>query len=766
MTGIPVAATSFVGRRRELSTARRLLGRSRLLTLTGVGGVGKSRLAMRLASDAQRMFADGVCVVELAPLRRPDLLVETVADALGLVDRSTRTSRDALCDRLRDKRMLLVLDNCEHLLSGCAALAKAALRVAPGLKILVTSRQALNVDAEQIMQVPPLSVPDHEVPESAAGLMRYESVALLSERAAAVLAEFTVTEDNRAAVARLCQRLDGIPLAIELAAVRLRELSPHQLAERLTDRFRLLDRGRFGALPQHQSLRGLIDWSYQLCSPQERSMWARMSVFAGGVDLDAAEEVCRGADIPRDDVLDLVAGLVDRSVVSGEESDGRVRYRMLETIREYGRQRLAERGANGTLRRAHRNYFRRLAEQAGASWFGPHQVDWYRRLRAEHANLRTALDYCLTEPGETGAGLRMASALAMYWFASAAPSEGRHWLTRLLGNAGERNPERVHGLVVATFLGLVQGQDTDPAATVKELRRLAEQAPEPTLLAHVAHLSGWAAVRRHDLARAAADLDTAVAGYETAEDLSWLATALRLSATVATARRQVDRAVALCQRCIALCEAHGEQWYRSFALWNLGTLALDAGDHHAAVALERDSLRCKRGFNDGIGIGLCLDVLSRAAAETGDVERAAILLGQSHTRWTAASTAPLPGLRRLRDECEERTRRALGERTFRAAFHRGARLSLDQGIAYALDEEPTATPSVGGDPAALTPREAEVADLVARGLSNKAVADRLVISARTVESHVDNILTKLGFSTRAQIAAWAAERRAGDAPPG
>jgi non-specific serine/threonine protein kinase len=425
---LPVDMTSFVGRRHEVAEVKRLLTASRLVTLTGVGGVGKTRLALRVANEVQRAFPDGVWLVELAALGDPGLVAQTVASALDIRDLSTRRPVTVLTDHLADTQLLLVLDNCEHLLDACAAVADALLRACPGLRILTTSRQALSIAGEHIFTVPPLSVPDANVPSPAEALAHYEAVTLLIERAAAIAPGFSVTQENHVAVARLCAQLDGIPLAIELAAARLRSLSVDQVAERLESRYRLLTGGSRAAPPRHQTLRALIDWSYELCSEQEKRLWARMSVFAGGFDLMAAESICAGEELNADAILEVVDHLVAKSVLFSEMQDGRVRYRLLETIRQYGRERLTESGQEAGLRLRHRDFYLRLAQQSVSEWCGPGQEAWLARLRIEHDNLRAALDFCMTDPAETQAGLDLASALRFHWIAAASSvRDGAGW---------------------------------------------------------------------------------------------------------------------------------------------------------------------------------------------------------------------------------------------------------------------------------------------------------------------------------------------------
>jgi predicted ATPase len=393
---LPAEVTSFVGRRRELAEAKRLLSSSRMVTFTGPGGVGKTRLAARVAAEAGREFPDGVWLVDLAPVVAGEPLLRVVGGVLGLQGEG---GHGVLGDYLADRRLLLLLDNCEHLTTDCAVLARKLLGLAPELRILATSRQVLHAEGEHVLKVPPLSVPDDDEIFSADELARFESVNLFAERAAAALPGFTIDAANARAVTRLCRRLEGIPLAVELAAVRLRALSVQQILDRLEDRFRLLTGGSPIALPRQQTLRGLIDWSYDLCSPEERALWRGLSVFSGGCSLEAIEQVCSGDEISPADVVDVVSGLVDKSVLlrTGSESCA-PRYEMLETLREYGRERLAEAGQETRLLMRHRAWCRDIAVRAEAEWFGPNQMELAALVRCEQSNVVAALEFCLTRP--------------------------------------------------------------------------------------------------------------------------------------------------------------------------------------------------------------------------------------------------------------------------------------------------------------------------------------------------------------------------------
>src|SRR5882757_9835811 len=436
-----------------------MLSASRLLTLTGVGGVGKTRLALRVAAGVRRAFVDGVWLVELAALQDHTLLEQTVADTVGLRDRSARPPLEVLVDYLRDRQLLLVLDNCEHLADQCASLAAALLPAAPGLRILATSRHALSTPGEHILAVPPLPVPNPQRPPRPGKMVGNDAVRLFVERATLVRPDFTLTAGNQGTITQICGQLDGLPLAVELAAARLRVLTPEQILHWLDDRFRLLSGSSSCVLPRHQTLRSVVDWSYELCSPPEQQLWARASVFAGGFDLDAAEAVCAGDGIDSDQVLDLLAGLVDKSVLTRQDQDHApwARYRLLDTLRHYGRGVLRAAGTEAVLRQRHRDYYLALAERGEAEWFGPTQLEIATRTRSAHANLRLALEYCLTTPGESQTGLRIAAALYFYWLGCGFVAEGRHWLDRALAVGAQPSRERATALWILVHLSAVQG---------------------------------------------------------------------------------------------------------------------------------------------------------------------------------------------------------------------------------------------------------------------------------------------------------------------
>ncbi|KAB8185936.1 ATP-binding protein [Microbispora catharanthi] len=766
--GLPAEVTSFVGRRHELAELKRLLGTSHVVTVIGVGGVGKTRLALRAAEEVRRSFPGGVRLVELAALEDPDLLAQAVAEALSVNEHSTRAPLDALVERLHGRQTLIVLDNCEHVLAECAMLVDTLVRALPELRVLATSRQALGIDGERIVELAPLSMPtpggDSPVP-----LAESDSVRLFAERAASVVPGFEVTEENEQAVAEICRRLDGLPLAIEMAAVRLRALSVRQVLERLDDRFRLLTGGSRAALPRQRTLRALFEWSYELCTEQERLLWQRVSVFAGGLDLEAAEHVCAGDGIAREDVLELVAGLVDKSVLLRRESEGVVRYCLLDTVRQFGRELLAASGDEATLHRRHRDYYRKITSRAWAELFSAAQQSWVERLQRDHANLRKALDWSLREPAEAETGLAMTAELLYHW-SGYHLSEGAGWFDRSLAAATEPGEVRAHALWAGAWIALLRDDCATTLARLEEATAIAERLGLRVTLGYIAFLSGMAAVSGGDLESGMRRYEEAAAAHRAVGNPIGLALALnRLALANAFLGRPAARDLA--EECVALCDLYGEGWHRAYALLALAIDAWHRDDMRAACEIDNESLRYNTAVGDQLGMGMNLEAHAWFAAGEQKYERAARLLGIVRTFWPAvgARLAEFRYMSRCHDECEAATREALGEGAFQAEVCRGAALTREEALAFALLER---TPAARGPApfegriAPLTRRETEIAHLVAEGLSNKDIAGRLVISQRTAEGHIEHILDKLGFKSRAQVAAWVKERLSerGDGP--
>ena len=767
---LPGELTSFVGRRLAADEVKRALSASRLVTLTGVGGVGKSRLAVHVAYELRRAFPDGIWLVELAAVHDPALVPRAAAAALGLLETAAREPEASLADFLAGSATLIVLDNCEHVLDGAARLVSTVFSASSRLRVLATSRAPLGVGAERVWMVPPLSLPAG--PGTAAGQRPAgdEALMLFEERAAAVVPGFRLGPHNQDAVVRLCRRLDGVPLAIELAAVRLRVLSAEQILDRLEDRFQLLTGGKRDGPSRHQTLQAAVEWSFDLCSEPERQLWARCSVFAGEFDLDAAEAVCAGDSLDARDVLAGVAQLVDQSVLAREtDAGGRARYRMLETIRQFGAERLASAAQTEALRRRHRDYYLLLAEQADAGSCGPHQDRWVRRLRADRANLWAALDYCMTTPGEARTGLRLAAAAWFYWIGCGFIRDGRYWLGRALAADPGRSPDRARALWTAGWIAFLQGEPAASTALLEQARDLAVDLGDGNALTYATLFLGNTAVFGTSPEKGLALLDEARGRLRRSGQ--W--TAPGLMAFTAGVQGQsllgrMDQAIALRDECQAISDSLGERWALSWLNWNLGVGWWAAGDRRNAEASALEALRLKRALGDQLGIPFCLELLAWIAGSDGDPERAAVLFGAVGHLWQRIGSPLVAGepLVAWSEQAKTRVLGDLGGRASEAARREGARMRDDEIIAYALgDREAARTTATAATRAAgspqLTRRELQVAGLVAAGLSNKDIAARLVISQRTAEGHIEHILTKLGFSSRAQIAAWVARRDAG-----
>ncbi|NBE92154.1 tetratricopeptide repeat protein [Nonomuraea sp. KC401] len=747
---LPLELSSFVGRRHELAEARRLMTQTRMLTLTGAGGVGKTRLALRLAADARRAFRDGVWLVDLAPLHDAESLAPAVVDALGFRDESPRRPDSGLVELLESRQLLLVLDNCEHMPLPVAVLAGKLLGAAPELRILATSRETLGVEGECVFTVPPLTLP---LPGQSADLS--EAVTLFAERAAAVQPGFTLGDDGER-VAELCRRLDGLPLAIELAAARLRVLPVAEILDRMDDRFRLLADRRQTAVPRHRTLRAAIDWSYDLCEPAERVLWARLSVFPGEFGLESAEQVCSSDEIAPDEVFDLLGGLLDKSILTRTERAGRARYRLLDNIREYGQDILAGFGEEPALRRRHRDHYLSLARRARQEWFGPDQAEWVTRLQCDQDGIRAALEFSLGEPGEAPAALEIVSSLWNYWlFTAGSFGEGRRRLARALELAPEASPIRADALWVAAWFALRQGDVDAAKPLLSESRDLAQRLDLPAALASVTHFSGLAAHLEGEHQEALALLSEARERYLAASDQAGVWMTLFHLVIVYSASGDTDQAAAYAAECLAMCEGRSAYLSRSNALWVAGLAHWFQGAQDQAAALVKKGLDVMRRHDDRWGVAESLEVLAWIEAAHGREERAATLFGAACATWRSIGTAT-PGLRSFTDFhnlCETRVRDALGGDAYLSVFRRGAGLSLDEAVDHALDVD-RSPPAQRRRPSVLTPREQEVAELVAQGLSNKEIAARLVIAQRTAEGHVEHIMTKLSLSSRVQIATW------------
>ncbi|PTR30567.1 putative ATPase [Rhodococcus sp. OK519] len=754
---LPEELDSFVGRQTELAETRRLLSESRLVTLAGPGGVGKTRLALRVARESRKVFTGGTWFVELGELRDPDLLAQTVTDVLGLQDWSARPPEAVLVENLADGRVLLILDNCEHLVAAVAAFSDTLLRSCPGLSILATSREALGIGGEAVVRVPPLAVPGSGTDPSSS-----DAVSLFEERARAAVPDFRITDENRPVVEEICARLEGLPLPIELAAARMRALSVEQIRERLSDRFRLLTRGGRTSPGRQQTLRMSIDWSYDLCTETEQRLWACLSVFAGGFDLEAAEGVL--VDDPKEvDILDTVAALVDKSVVLRDETEstgGLARYRMLETIREYGQEKLELFGWTDIVRRRHRDWYEGLVLRMKDDWVGPRQAEWSAIVAREQANIREAFEFCLTDAGAVLDAMRMVTALNPFLIVRGRFNEGRYWLDRFLAEDEGPAVDRVEALCANSTLAALQ-QDTVAATILADrARRLARENPHAESEALAAAAAAYAAVTRDDLEPARTDLTNAVEAFRALGNLHEMVPALYWLGFVIDILGDPEGSSRCYEEALAVTEPCGEIMWRSMVMSDYGSSLWRHGQHARGIAMLEEALPLLRVLDNQYGGAWCFEELAWTAAEQ-DPERAAVLLGAADVLFTATGSpiATFQPLVAYHDQCVQSASEALGEVGFEAAYRRGVGMNTEEAVGYALGEQPADLPESPAESGpVLTRREMQVAELVAEGLTNRAIAERLVIAQRTVEGHVDHILAKLGFTSRTQVAAWMAKR--------
>jgi len=625
---LPRQLTTFIGREREIAEAKRLLAETHLLTITGPGGSGKTRLSLEIGARLLSEYPDGVWLVEFAHLADPARVPQVLATALSVREEADRPLLVTLVDHLRPKRVLLLLDNCEHLIDACAGLADTLLRGCPEVKILPSSREALGLTGEVVFRVPPLSLPDSRLVPALERLAEYEAVRLFVDRAIAVKPDFTLTDDTAAAVVQICRRLDGIPLAIELAAARVRTLSVQQITAHLDERFRLLTGGSRTALPRHQTLRGLIDWSYGLLSEAERELFRRVSVFVGGWTLEASVAVCAGVDVDRYDIVELLGRLVDKSLclIDGEGSDPR--YRLLETIRQYGFEKLAETSEGQVVRARHRDFYLGFAEDAEPRLQGPEQVAWLQRLEADHDNLRAALRWSL-DCDETEAALRLGSALSLFWDTHGYVREGREWLDELLAHARERPTSTV---TTRRALGKVLDAASRTRARWSEFPQATEflthglavwrELGDKRGIAEALNNLAVGATQSGDRVRARVLVAESLALFRELSDKRGTAHALNNLAEILRGDGDLPGARALFEESVPLFEAIEERRGLSHALDNLGGILTAQGDYGPAEALYSRSRRLAEELGDNHAVATALRSLGGVAHHRGDHERA------------------------------------------------------------------------------------------------------------------------------------------------
>jgi non-specific serine/threonine protein kinase len=761
---LPSETSGFVGRRPELAALSMLLRKSRLVTVTGLGGVGKTRLALRAARNTAAGFRDGVVFAELGELRDPALVPGAVAAALSLSPQNAWSPREAVIGYLRDRELLLILDTCEHVLDECARFTEAMLREAPGVRILATSREPTGLPGEAVYELGPLRVPAHD--GGPASQDTGDAVELFAQRAAGAVHGFELTEANRPQVVAVCQQLDGIPLAIELAAVRLRALSLEELTQRLGGRMWLLAGGHRG-IPRHKTLRGMIGWSYDLCNPAEQALWARLSVFAGPFGVEAARDVCGDRNLPGDVVVDALIGLVDKSVLIREEGPAPL-YRMLDTIREYGAEQLAGTPAENTVRRRLLQRYLRLATDLDTDPLVS-QVAKYRALHRERASLWAAVRHSLAIPGQDRAAAQLLGKL--YWYAeiSGSVQEAGHYLGMALERFGDPTPERCVLLLLHGFVRAIRGEHADGIAQCEEGLALAKALGEDRSYArgHLYYCQALLAAGRLADTEAAADAAASLMA-ETGDRTSDVVPIYHALRHVAA--EDFSQCEAACAEGLRrLPTDRGERWASGSLLVLAGAAAYLRGDTEGASAACLKSLDLRRELHDPLGIAYALGLLSLTATGQGRHRRAAWLSGATAPLWEQVGGVfiGIPNGPALAGYIARQARKALGEDAYGELLRAGASRSLDEIIELALSDAddliPATAPATAPSP--LTPREEEIAELVTSGLVNREIADRLVISKRTVDAHVEHIFAKLGISTRLQLAMWAREHAASHPPP-
>jgi predicted ATPase/DNA-binding CsgD family transcriptional regulator len=752
--------SSFVGREKEMTEVKRLLEASRLLTLTGSGGCGKTRLALAAAGELSEGFEGSVWLVELAPLADPSLVAQAVAATLGVREQPGRSLTEMLSGYLGSKKLLLVLDNCEHLIEACAELAESLLRFCPGLCVLATSREALGITGEVAWPVPSLSLPDLRRLPDIGSLPEYESARLFVERAVAVRPDFVLTEQNASAVAQVCYRLDGIPLAIELAAARTKVLSVEEVADRLDDCFRLLSAGGRTAMPHQHTLHATMDWSHELLGRKERILFRRLSVFAGGFSLEAAESVCIGADVERDEVLGLLSHLIDKSLVVAREDGGETRYRLLETVRQYGREKLEASADAKEARRRHTGFYLALAEEAEPRLKGRQQVEWMEKLEVENQNLRAATQRLLKK-GEIETVVRLAWALRLFWYQRGHQGEGHRYAGSVL-EMDDALPTvvRARAYLVAAVMSYGFESIGRTQQLWEESFALFGRTEDKSGLALAMGGVGIIAMLQNDTERASTFIEDSVNLFRELGDKWGISSVLMYLGMVPFNRGDYEEATRYFEEALALSREIGNRQSGYVSLHNLAQTAEARGDHERAMRLYAEGMRLALEISDEAHAAYCLEELARLVGMRSEPERPVRLLGASQALLEAAG-APLYAYARDRDLYErwmEELHSRLGETAFGAAWAEGRAMSPEHAIEYALEQDvipERAAPE--SYPAGLSSRDVEVLRLVASGLTNAEVAEKFFLSSRTVDWYMSAIYRKLGCHTRAEAARFAAE---------
>ena len=680
---LPQQVTTFVGRKREQSEAKAALAKARLLTLSGIGGLGKTRLSLQIAADVVGDYPDGVWFVEFAPIADERLVPQAVATVLGVKEETGRPVVEALIKHVRDRKLLLVLDNCEHLVQACAELAKQLLQAGAEVKILASSREHFNIAGETVYTVPPLSVPRPEDSVSAETIMQCEAVHLFIERAMAVQPAFTLTEQNAPAVVEICQRLDGIPLALELAAARVRSLSVEQIAERVKDRFRLLTTGDRTALPRQQTLRALIDWSFDLLTEKERVLFRRLAVFAGGWTLEAAEAVGSGDELDPSEVLDLLSDLIDKSLVMMEAAGGR--YGLLETVRQYAQERLTMSGEGEAVRKRHLDFYLAFAEKAGAGLAGPEEPAFLKQLDLDRENVLAAHAFCIHTDGAAESGYRLVSAIKFYWFTRGLLNLGRRVTVEAVATPAVpvASLGRCRALWVAGQICSAMGRYDEAIKYLQESLSIARALNDLRMVVSVLNVLGFAALGQGDRVAARIHGVEALNLASKLDNKRQIAVASTALAQIHRLEGELDAAVPLYERTVALAHELGDSEAAAVGLLNLAMVAIERGMAKRAHSLLLEVLTITEQSGSKRAGQSALEVCAGLAALRKDWGHAARFYGVAE-RQTADT-----GLRR--DPADEaflrpwmsRAHDALGDAAFADSQASARALTFEQGIAEA-----------------------------------------------------------------------------------
>jgi predicted ATPase/DNA-binding CsgD family transcriptional regulator len=824
LDNLPALFSTFIGRKGESAEIIQLLSKHRLVTLTGSGGCGKTRLALHAAGSLLAGYKDGIWLTELAGLMDGVLVTQAVASVLNLHEQAGNLVHESLISSLQTRQVLLILDNCEHLLDAVAELSKTILESCPHVKILTTSREILRVPGEAVFVVPPLSLPDaqpwrgpgHEQ-ETLAAYQQSEAIQLFTARAALISSDFALTSKNGPWVADICRRLDGIPLAIELAAARLRAFSVRQIAERLDDRFHLLTSSLRTVPLRHQTLEAALDWSYQLLSGEEKKVLQHLSVFASGWTLNAAETICSDGSLHQSEVMDILSNLVDKSFIISNRSERGIRHRFLETIRQYAQEKLEEAGEIDRLRDRHLDYFLHWAETGAGYLTSPEQSEWLKYFHAEHDNFRSALDWSRTHPSRAGHGLRLAAACGRYWKLHGYFSEGREHLTSLLRieENQRRTYDRAWGLLWTAHLAYMQSDypavrsyaqeglsiclelgDEGRLGAARALDLLGEVATEvgeyesanelfqealgiyralneKRGIADLLMQLGWAAMRAGDYEQANVLLNDCLPLFRELNESEMLAQVQAGLGELALRQGEMDTAKNFLNESLEICRSQGDRRGTAIALGSLAWAAQFDHDFMRMRNLMEESLTLRMEIGDPGGIAWCLEKLAEAsfmkAEPISDFERRQALL-QAVQIYGAAAALRAPN-NSVIDPVDqpgyqaviEKLRFEIGSEDFEYAWQEGWELPDRDGIHLALSSiaAPHSADLIGrthsssSKPGGLSPRELETVVLIAQGKSNREIAEGMTVRVKTVETYITRIMNKLGFDSRVQIATWA-----------